>query len=1000
MLRTFRTLHEFPMKLRSTLAAACASLALALPAAAGAAVRHVDTTGVDGANSCLVATAPCRTITHAMGQASPGAGAGDGDTVSVGPGVYGLGTGEIFPIALKSGVKLVAAAVGKPDGTVIDGAGSTMGILEVRGNTAAGTRIEGFTLRSGVTLRSQPGRFDLTAIGGAIRVIDSPSGTLTITRNILRDNAVLGEPADGGIRYNGGGGRALGGAIGVADASVIITNNLFIANAARGGKGYDHPTTPFLGSRENGGRAEGGAIGLLGATGAIVNNTFESNLAFGGDPGNATNGTGFPGPTMGGAVRVLDSNARVVNNVFARNHSAVSSRSSTFAIAGALRVDPAGIEPDANLHFGSRVNESPSTAGDTFGIRYVLADPQFVASADWHIGALSPAVGAGSADVAAPIDMEGLVRRNPPSIGAYEYIDNLPPETHITSAPSGSITARSALIAFSSPETLASFECSLDGATFVACLSPWSITGLPDGGHTFRVRARDPWANLDATPALAAWTIVPPSAAMGVEYNELRQKSSHNSYQRDEAVLDQLVFHRIRSLEFDIHNGKSGWSKRSGDWYVYHADVFDADTTCHRLSDCLDELRAFHVANPNHEVVTVFIDLKDDFEAGRSPEQLDALIASRLPPQWLLRPEDLFTACPGAATLKAAVTGTCRWPTHLQLRGRFVFALTGSDLNFGTKLSGYASNDPVARSRHAFVAPDLTSASGIATAKTHAVFFNIKASNAAIVDAVHAAGFVGRVWDVNSASTWSDVALRNVNHIGTDKVSHLADPWARTHNTLGWPFQCLHGLDCTQVREPSQLYGISATSGDIWGNTDSFVFAHQITFENAVGWNAAVATPNSHVDEWGKGCLMARASLAPNAAYAAMCRTADRHKLRMQYRSTAGASTSMVEVDIVATDTIDQESLSFIALDVIYDGSRTRVNAYGSQNKETWRLIHTVTLAGRLPYQGLAMSSHGSGAMKMLFTDLRRNEQAYAGFPVVAAVGTGASGWAFDGFGP
>jgi hypothetical protein len=94
----------------------------------------------------------------------------------------------------------------------------------------------------------------------------------------------------------------------------------------------------------------------------------------------------------------------------------------------------------------------------------------------------------------------------------------------------------------------------------------------------------------------ALWLLaLGPVAVAQPAYNAVRQKSSHNSYQRMEALLDQLVYHRVRSVELDIHNGKSGWSNVAGNWFVYHSAT-DTGTTCHRLSDCLDELRAFHLA--------------------------------------------------------------------------------------------------------------------------------------------------------------------------------------------------------------------------------------------------------------------------------------------------------------------------------------------------------------------------------------------------------------------
>ncbi|HET6997266.1 MAG TPA: hypothetical protein VFI03_01625 [Solirubrobacterales bacterium] len=61
------------------------------------------------------------------------------------------------------------------------------------------------------------------------------------------------------------------------------------------------------------------------------------------------------------------------------------------------------------------------------------------------------------------------------------------------------------------PPTDASFECKLDAAaTFTACTSPVSYTGLSGGAgtsHTFQVRAVHPTNGTDTTPASHSWTI-------------------------------------------------------------------------------------------------------------------------------------------------------------------------------------------------------------------------------------------------------------------------------------------------------------------------------------------------------------------------------------------------------------------------------------------------------------------------------------------------------------
>ena len=51
------------------------------------------------------------------------------------------------------------------------------------------------------------------------------------------------------------------------------------------------------------------------------------------------------------------------------------------------------------------------------------------------------------------------------------------------------------------------YECSLDGAPFTPCTSPVTYTDLPNGEHTFQVRATDAAGNKDTTPASRTWTV-------------------------------------------------------------------------------------------------------------------------------------------------------------------------------------------------------------------------------------------------------------------------------------------------------------------------------------------------------------------------------------------------------------------------------------------------------------------------------------------------------------
>jgi large repetitive protein len=86
-------------------------------------------------------------------------------------------------------------------------------------------------------------------------------------------------------------------------------------------------------------------------------------------------------------------------------------------------------------------------------------------------------------------------------------VDTSAPQTTIGSGPPALTNQTGASFSFSSSEAGSSFECSLDGAPFVACASPENYSGLAEGAHDFRVRATDSAGNTDGSPASYGWTV-------------------------------------------------------------------------------------------------------------------------------------------------------------------------------------------------------------------------------------------------------------------------------------------------------------------------------------------------------------------------------------------------------------------------------------------------------------------------------------------------------------
>lgn len=91
--------------------------------------------------------------------------------------------------------------------------------------------------------------------------------------------------------------------------------------------------------------------------------------------------------------------------------------------------------------------------------------------------------------------------------GTIQIIRNVV-EARITSGPSGTVSSTTATFTFESSESNTILTCALDAAAaFTTCTSPKTYTALPEGTHTFRVRATDTAGNQIGDEASRTWTI-------------------------------------------------------------------------------------------------------------------------------------------------------------------------------------------------------------------------------------------------------------------------------------------------------------------------------------------------------------------------------------------------------------------------------------------------------------------------------------------------------------
>lgn len=98
------------------------------------------------------------------------------------------------------------------------------------------------------------------------------------------------------------------------------------------------------------------------------------------------------------------------------------------------------------------------------------------------------------------------------------YVDRTPPATVLLETPpvwSRVTTARFTFTAVDnvSNSTMITYQCSLDGAPFVLCVTPRTWSNLAPGEHTVEVRAVDGAGLVDPTPERSTWTIDPVAPA-------------------------------------------------------------------------------------------------------------------------------------------------------------------------------------------------------------------------------------------------------------------------------------------------------------------------------------------------------------------------------------------------------------------------------------------------------------------------------------------------------
>ena len=180
--------------------------------------------------------------------------------------------------------------------------------------------------------------------------------------------------------------------------------------------------------------------------------------------------------------------------------------------------------PAGWIETGITWNNRPAPVGDVLGSMEAIAPDTWVeydvSTAVIEQGTYSFALIGTSSDGVDFVTLNSSDAAKPQLVVQLSSLDGSPPETTIDTGPTGVVASDEATFTFSSNEENSTFECGLDGGAFEVCASPITYGGLADGIHEFAVRAIDPSGNVDASSAIATWTVAvnedttPPSVTL------------------------------------------------------------------------------------------------------------------------------------------------------------------------------------------------------------------------------------------------------------------------------------------------------------------------------------------------------------------------------------------------------------------------------------------------------------------------------------------------------
>ncbi len=273
-----------------------------------------------------------------------------------------------------------------------------------------------------------------------------------------------------------------------------------------------------------------------------------------------------------------------------------------------------------------------------------------------------------------------------------------------------------------------------------------------------------------------------------LKYNDVCFKASHNSYDRDESISEQLTFHSndpskcgCSGLELDIVQKNDAWK-----WSVSHGGSYSSSAD-KQLSAYLQKIKSWMDANPGHRVIEVHMDIKNTpMSNDQFPQEIDSYIEQVFTDRSVIFQPNRLIRNYDDLVQGAQATG---WPTLGELKGKIIFCFTGNESRKAT----YARTDPKERLCFADLYLETDPPQYPDFSRGTRVFMNYHLYQKYYDQWYHQLqrmaqqpGFLTRGYVLNSQDIWTKAQNAALNIMATDKVS--GHSWAQNGD---YPFRQL-----------------------------------------------------------------------------------------------------------------------------------------------------------------------------------------------------------------